>query len=91
MRPNDEPLRWAFLPPLDPASIGWPALFVRVDPNPDQLAPPTDLFGEVRFAGLLQRDDNRGPIESWTAFVVSAPTTNAAQISIGPRLSSQLH
>ena len=70
----DEPLRWDFLPPFDPDAAGWPALFVSVDPAPGQPLVPSRWFGATRLVGSFTRESRNGPLESWSAFIVSAPT-----------------
>jgi len=73
VRQVDEPLRWLFLP-TDPNALGWPALFVRIEGNPQAPQPPSDLFGTARLVGTYQRAGGRSPLESWSAFLVSDPT-----------------
>jgi len=74
VRQVDEPLRWDFLPPFDPDAAGWPALFVSVDPAPGQPLVPSRWFGATRLVGSFTRESRNGPLESWSAFIVSAPT-----------------
>jgi 4-amino-4-deoxy-L-arabinose transferase-like glycosyltransferase len=68
VRQIDEPLRWDFLPAFDPDATGWPALFVGVGEAPNR------WFGTVRLVGSFSRESRHGPLETWSAFVVSDPT-----------------
>jgi 4-amino-4-deoxy-L-arabinose transferase-like glycosyltransferase len=75
VRQVDEAVRWAFLPPFDPDAAGWPALYVRLEPNPDNPQPPTSLFGQARLLGVFHRAGAAdGQLDTWSAFLVSEPT-----------------
>jgi 4-amino-4-deoxy-L-arabinose transferase-like glycosyltransferase len=74
VRQVNEPLRWAFLPPFDPDAAGWPALFIRIEPSPKQPQPPAEFFAQSRLAAVFRRQSGHGPLEAYSAFVVSEPT-----------------
>jgi len=73
VRQIDEPLRWLFLP-TDPTALGWPALFVRIEPHPEAPQPPNDLFGAAKLVGMIQRNGGRAPLETLSVFLVDQPT-----------------
>ena len=50
------------------------SLFVSVDPAPGQPLVPSRWFGATRLVGSFTRESRNGPLESWSAFIVSAPT-----------------
>jgi 4-amino-4-deoxy-L-arabinose transferase-like glycosyltransferase len=70
IRQVDEPQRWDFLPPLDGDALGWPALFITTSPDA-----VTALFGQAKAVGTVDRDNAHGPIETYSLFVVSDPTS----------------
>jgi len=78
VRQVDEAMRWLFLPPPMPDALGWPALFVRVEPNPGAVQPPSDLFGSAKLVGTVTRDGGRWPLESYSVFLVDQPTAKFA-------------
>ncbi|MDR3472873.1 MAG: glycosyltransferase family 39 protein [Devosia sp.] len=69
VRQIDEPDRWQFLGPIDPDTLGWPALYVALSANP-----PTDLFGKWQLVGTATRDGGLHPIERFSLMLVSQPT-----------------
>jgi 4-amino-4-deoxy-L-arabinose transferase-like glycosyltransferase len=68
VRQVDQPDRWQFLP-LDPATLGWPALYVTTSTEP-----PSDLFGKWQLVGTATRDGGRQPLERFSLLLVSEPT-----------------
>jgi 4-amino-4-deoxy-L-arabinose transferase-like glycosyltransferase len=76
VRQIDEPERWRFLLPLDPATAVAPAIFVRVEPAPDHPAPPAE-FAEARLLSVLHREGTGSPLEAWSVFLVEQPSPDA--------------
>ena len=74
VRQIDDGMRWKFLPPHDPASLTWPALFVRIEGHPEAPEPPNDLFDTAKLVGVLHRAGGKHPLEAFSVFLVSAPT-----------------
>jgi hypothetical protein len=70
VRQIDERPRWAFLPPLDPDALGWPALFVEPAQNP---TPPETLFGRVEKLDTITRAGVTGYLENLAVYLVSDP------------------
>lgn len=71
VRQIDEPPRWAFLPPLEPKALGWPALFV-VAPNEHPRRPET-LFGTVERLDTIARTGASGRLDTLAVYLVSDP------------------
>jgi hypothetical protein len=70
VRQIDERPRWAFLPPLDPEALGWPALFVEPASNP---TPPERLFGRVEKLETITRAGVTGYFANLAVYLVSEP------------------
>jgi 4-amino-4-deoxy-L-arabinose transferase-like glycosyltransferase len=70
VRQIDERPRWAFLPPLDPETLGWPALFVEPASNP---TPPERLFGRVEKLETITRAGVTGYFANLAVYLVSEP------------------
>ncbi|HTJ59083.1 MAG TPA: glycosyltransferase family 39 protein [Devosiaceae bacterium] len=69
VRQIDEAPRWGFLPPTSPDALGWPALFVSQSADP-----PSASFGQAKLVGTVTRSGGKWPLESYSVFLVSAPT-----------------
>jgi 4-amino-4-deoxy-L-arabinose transferase-like glycosyltransferase len=70
VRQIDEHPRWAFLPPLDPEALGWPALFVEPASNP---TPPERFFGRVEKLETITRAGVTGHSADLAVYLVSEP------------------
>ena len=81
VRPLDQPVRWVFLPPADPALAESPALFVEYASRRD-LAPR--FFTNVELVGEARRlQHGEEELERFEVYLVSAPTAAALEMLAG--------
>lgn len=71
VRQIDEAPRWAFLPPLDPKTLGWPALLVEA--TADGPKRPETRFGQVEQIATLSRPGAAGRLSTLNVYLVSEP------------------
>jgi 4-amino-4-deoxy-L-arabinose transferase-like glycosyltransferase len=81
VRPLDEPVRWEFLPPADPALAEAPALFVEHASQRDLAG---RFFTSVELVGEARRmQGGEEELERFEVYLVSAPTVETRRMLAG--------
>lgn len=81
VRQADEPQRWRFLPPLDPALMEAPALFINSAWAGTELV--SQFFAQAELVGEARRLQGEEELERFYVFRVSAPLPEAEAVLAG--------